>query len=98
MPDDDIWRTVVNSFTDGPLEGSDPPAMESIPKKPLKDGESPVTLQKIITEVYVYTSANTDELWFGAQTFQDVQVLGQMRLSEALKIIEGAKNKRRRKK
>lgn len=95
---DELWRNIVNSIPDTPMEGANAPAMENIPKEPLKDGESPVTLQKIITEVYVYTSTDIEDLWFGSQTLQDVQVLGQMRLSEALKTINTAKNRRRRKK
>jgi hypothetical protein len=98
MSDDQLWRNLVNSIPDTPTEGLSAPAMENFDKKPLQDGESPVTLQKIITEVYVYTSSNIEELWFGSQTFQDVQVLGKMRLSEALKTIETAKNRRRRRK
>lgn len=95
---DEDWRKLVNGINPSPMEGSDAPAMENFPKEPITDGESPVTLQKIITEVYVYTSTNLDDLWFGSQTLQDVQVIGQMRLSEALKTIQTAKNKRRRRK
>lgn len=94
--DDKAWRTVINSISGTPTEGIDAPAMENISKKPLRDGESPVTLQKIITEVYIYTSSNIQDLWYGSQTFQDVQILGQMRLSEAQQVIETAKNKRKR--
>lgn len=97
MPEDDMWRNLINSI-DTVSEGNDPPPMENISKKPIRDGESPVTLQKIITEVYVYTSSSIDDLWYGSQTFQDIQILGQMRLSEAQTLIETAKNKRRKRK
>lgn len=95
---DNDWKNIINSIPDMPIEGKDAPAMESISKEPIKDGESPVTLQKIITEVYVYTSTDIEDLWFGSQTLQDVQIVGQMRLSEALKTIQTAKNRRRRRK
>jgi len=95
---DELWRNLINSIPNMPSEGQSAPSMENISKEPIKDGESPVTLQKIVTEVYVYTSLNIEDLWFGSQTLQEVQVLGQMRLSEALKTIQAAKNRRRRRK
>jgi len=96
--DDAQWRYFVNNYKgpDLPSDGAQAPNMEN-ENKVIKDGESPVVLQKIITEVYVYTSTNTKELWYGANTIQDVQILGTMRLSEAQKIINAAKRKRRRK-
>jgi hypothetical protein len=92
------WRDLINSIPNMPTEGENAPKMENISKEPIKDGESPVTLQKIVTEIYVYTSTNIEDLWFGSQTLQDVQVLGQMRLSEALGTIQSAKARRRRRK
>lgn len=96
---EDFWRNIINhsDAPDLPDTGGDPPKLEQIIKEPIKDGESPVFVQKIITEMYVYTSMNQSDLWYGAQTIQDVQVLGLMRLSEAQKLINGAKRKRRRK-
>lgn len=95
---EELWRNLVNNIPNMPNEGTSAPDMENISKKPIKDGESPVTLQKIVTEVYIYTSTDIEDLWFGSQTLQDVQILGQMRLSEAMSMIETAKNKRKRKK
>lgn len=91
------WRKLVNDLPDLPEDGAKPPDMEKIKQPSIKDGESPVVLQKIITEVYVYTSLNSDDLYFASQAYQDVQILGNMRLSEAEKIINSAKKKRRRK-
>jgi hypothetical protein len=94
---DEFWRKVLDGISgDMPTDGAGPPKDEEIQKKPLRDGESPVTLQKIITEVYIYTSTNDKDLWFGSQTLQDVQVLGAMRLADAHKVIETARKKRRR--
>lgn len=95
--DDAQWRYIVNNMKvpDLPEDGAKAPDMEMI-KKPIKDGESPVVLQKIISEIYVYTSTNDKDLWYGADTIQDIQIIGTMRLSEAQKIINGAKRKRRR--
>lgn len=94
--DDELWRQLVNKIPEL-TEGTNAPQMEQIPKEKIRDGESPVMLQKIITEVYVYTSTDVKDLWYGSQTFQEVQVLGQMRLSEALKQIQSTKSRRRRK-
>lgn len=86
----------LNEIPDLPEGGTGPPDMENF-KEPIKDGESPVVLQKIITEIYVYTSTDSEDLWYGSQSFQDVQVLGTMRLSEAMNLINTTKKKRRRK-
>jgi len=91
---EDLLRNLVNDLPSLPEDGIGPPSQESLERKPIRDGESPVMLQKIITEIYVFTSTNGDNLWYGAQSFQDVQLLGQMRLSEALKIIESRKTKK----
>jgi len=96
--DDISWRHFINNQYTGPdlpSDGKEAPKMENT-NKPGWDGETPVLLQKVITEVYVYTSLSTKEILYSADSIQDVQILGNMRLSEAKKIIDGAKKKRRR--
>ena len=92
----EFWARYLANLPDLPKEGTGPPDLENFKKEGLKDGESPVVLQKIVTEIYVYTSSNLEDLWYGAQAFQDVQVLGNMRLSEAMSIIDAKKKKRRK--
>lgn len=93
-----MWRQLLNNLDKLPDEGSDAPTMESITPEPIHDGESPVLLQKIVTEVYFYTATNGENIWYGTNSFQDVQILGEMRLSEARKLIQSAKTRRRRRK
>lgn len=94
---DDQWRKLVNRLPhDLPEDGAKAPSIENIPQKQLRDGETPVTLQKIITEVYVYTSlSNPTEIWFASESSQNVYLLGNMRLAEAEKIIQTVKNRRK---
>lgn len=95
MPDNqDPWAFLDK--VEMPNEGVDPPSMEKI-KEPVQDGESPVLLQKIVTEVYVYTHLDGDGSWYGSKSFQDVQIIGQMRLADAAAIINAQRKKRRRK-
>lgn len=98
MADDlaDMWKKAMEDAPDLPENGAGPPQAELFQRAPLKDGESPVVLQKIVTEVYVYTSVKTGDMWYGSKSFQDVQVVGHMTLGEALKIIDARKNKKRR--
>jgi hypothetical protein len=91
----DVWKKAIEDVPDLP-DGLGPPELEYIKRSPIKDGETPVVLQKIITEVYVYTSFKTGDMWFGSKTFQDVKSLGVMTLGEAIKIIETRKTRRRR--
>lgn len=93
---EEMWRNLINKLPELPQDGESAPNMENIDKPPIHDGESPVVLQKIVTEIYVYTSVDDENLYFGSQSFQDIQILGNMRLSEAVKIINSAKRKRRR--
>lgn len=95
---DEMWRNLINGLEQLPEEGKGAPTMENIKPEPILDGEAPVVLQKIVTEVYTYTSLDGEKSWFGTNTFQDIQVLGKMRLSEAQKMIQAAKTRRRRKK
>jgi hypothetical protein len=96
LEEEGFWNNLLKGLPDLPKDGTGPPELENFKKQNIKDGESPVLLQKIVTEIYVYTSANTEDLWYGAQSFQDVQVLGTMRLAEALSVIEAKKKKKRR--
>lgn len=93
---EEMWRNLINGLPELPTDGEDAPAMENIKETPVRDGESPVTLQKIVTEIYVYTSLNDTDLYYGTKSFQDVQLLGNMRLSEAMKIINAPRKRRRR--
>jgi hypothetical protein len=93
---DEMWRNLINNIPNFPEEGVGPPAMENIGQEKVHDGETPVVLQKIVTEIWVYTSNDHDNLFYGATSFQDVQIIGNMRLSEAKKHIDAARKKRRR--
>jgi hypothetical protein len=97
---EDEFRKLVNHLPSLPEDGSAAPNMENDKteeSESIRDGESPVVLQKILTEIYIYTSADDKNMWYGQQSIQDVYLLGKMRLAEAHKIIQGAKKKRRRK-
>ena len=93
---DEMWRHAMDGPPDLPDDGSGPPELEAIPTEYIRDGETPVMLQKIVTEVYVYTSLNQDDMWFGTKSFQDIHVLGEMRLADAMTISE-RRGKRKRK-
>ena len=90
MADDTLWRVYVNSLPELDEEGDDAPQMEKIPKK--KPAGRKFFVQKIVTEVYVYTDLEAQG--FSDATFQELTILGEM--SEAkLKKLLGAQARKR---
>jgi hypothetical protein len=71
--DDNIWRALVNSLPETPEDGEDAPSMEKIPKK---RGSRKFFVQKIVTEIYVYTDLQDQK--FSEACFQDLYLLGEM--------------------
>jgi hypothetical protein len=63
---------------------------------PVQKDELPVyQVQKILTEIYVFT--DTNKMQYGSKTFQDVILMGEMTKAEVDTIIENkTKRKRRR--
>lgn len=78
MPSDDIWRTLVNSIDIDLVDGGGTaPKEEGIAVK--KRGRKPQAryqVQKIITEVIVYTDINNKS--FQAPTFQQLVLYGEL--------------------
>jgi hypothetical protein len=75
-----------------PEAGLSAPDLEMIPVQ-----EEPPRLfqvQKIITEVYVFTDLNN--MQYGAKTFQDVVLMGEMTKDQVDTIIENKKKRKRR--
>lgn len=96
---DDMWRILVNSYDE--LDGKiGPPALETIetfaPEMNAEDNfladDDMVFVQKIVTEVYVFTDANNQ--MFGEHTFQDMVVLGNMSKEKLTKLLNRQKRKR----
>jgi len=83
---DEFWRNVVNNLDEVvPKDGRGPPQMEAITtkKKSKENGNRKVLVQKIITQIYVFTDA--DGKVFASQASQSMHILGQMTLEEGLK-------------
>lgn len=95
MGDDKVWRDFLSSLKDGDLEGKiGAPEMESVPKLP-KGTEEPqqtVYVQKMITEVYIYTDIAGNA--FGQQTFQTSYQLGEMSAQKLMNMIEKERRKK----
>lgn len=90
------WRRFVNSLPELPANGLGPPDMEKIDTSTPKSSSSDsVLVYKLTTEVYVYQHLGTDS-WFGANTLQDVTILGEMTL-EQVRALVAAKKLRRKK-
>lgn len=87
------WENMLKGIDFNLPDGEKPPSMEEI-SKPSKKLPSRVFVQKVITEVWVYT--DLEGKTFGHQGVQDVVILGDMDFNEVLKMIEQRKNKRRR--
>lgn len=75
-----------------PSEGSPAPAIEMFPQE---EPEKVYKVQKIITEVYVYT--DLDNMQYGAKTFQDVILMGEMTKEQIDAIVETKRQRKRRK-
>lgn len=79
-----------------PEGGQKAPEMETQKKElqPSKMAGKKVFVQKIVTEVWVYT--DTEGKTFGHQGIQDIIVVGEMEYEEALKMIGERKTRRRK--
>lgn len=87
--EDSIWRALVNSLPELE-EGDSPPEMEKIvPKKP---AGRKFFVQKIITEIYVYT--DLDKKAFSEATFQDLIIIGEMTEAKLNKLLRAQQRKR----
>ena len=85
---EEFWRTEINKLSSTlPENGKKPPEIELMkveaPKKPTKDGSRKVLVQKIITQVYVFTDASGK--MYTSHTAQNLQIIGTMTLEEGLK-------------
>lgn len=87
MAADFDWSAFVNSIdSDLPEDGTGPPSTETIEVK--KRGRKPqprYQVQKLITEVIVYTDTNNKT--FGTQTFQQMLMFGEMTQGKLNKFI-----------
>ncbi len=85
---EEFWRNAINEMSASlPDDGEKAPEIEAIkPKKPVKDGNKKVFVQKIITQIYVITE-NEDKT-FVVNSQQKIQVLGNMTLSRAIKLAQ----------
>ncbi len=79
-------RDFVNRL-EGLEEGISAPDIEMFPK----ESDKVYKVQKILTEVYVFT--DIDNMKYGSKTFQDVIVMGDMTQAEVNTLI--AKKKRK---
>jgi hypothetical protein len=90
MADEAMWKKVINNLhAVFPETGESPPNMEMIPSVPL---EGKVFVQKVVTEIYVYTDINNKI--FGQQAFQDVTILGEMDIDKLIKMLNRQKKRR----
>ena len=84
-------RSIINKGDWLSEDGLSAPNMETYP---VQKDELPVyQVQKILTEVYVFT--DVDNMKYGSKTFQDVVLMGEMTKAQVDTIIEN-KNKRKR--
>lgn len=92
---EDMWRTLVNNLKtpELPSAGLPAPALEYIPEP--KDSnrlEQKVFVQKVVTEVFVYT--DLDSKTFGQSSLQTTYILGEMTIKKLLTTIEREKRKK----
>jgi hypothetical protein len=89
MDANDFWRNTIDGIDDQlslPSDGQGPPDIEKIvPKK--KGGlnkNRKVMVQRIVTQVYLFT--DTKGKSFSSKSSQNLQILGEMTLEQALKL------------
>jgi hypothetical protein len=85
----DFWRKIVNNINGGdlPEDGKDAPEMERKPvrrRRASREGFRRVTVQKLITIVYVMTDLEGHK--YTSAAHQNMAILGEMTLEEALKL------------
>lgn len=89
---DDMWRDIINGLEGPPIDDSEEPKPEKIDTEPMgvKKSDQKFFVQKIITEIYVYTDLENQQ--YGEMSFQDVVVMGEMPAEKMLRLF---KKKRR---
>jgi hypothetical protein len=96
MANEDMWRQVVNNLRAGDLpdDGITSPELEAVPppREKLNEGKQKLFIQKLVTEVYVYS--DVDKKVYGQQTFQETYVLGEMTADKFLRLIEKERRKK----
>lgn len=89
------WRNIINGIDIDLPSGSDAPQIEKTGSKEASRMQGrKVFVQKIITEVWLYT--DIDGKAFGHQGVQDIVIVGEMPYDEAIKMIGEKKNRKRR--
>lgn len=85
---EDFWRKQINELSASlPDDGKKAPELEAIkPRKPIKEGNQRVMVQKIITHVYVFT--DTTGKMYASNTSQKMQILGTMSLNRAIRLAQ----------
>jgi len=97
MANEDVWRRFVNGLQIDDLAGTEAPSSEKIQRDvPNNVSEDTVLVYKLTTEVYVYQHIGTD-FWYGANTLQDVSILGEMTLEQVRSLVQAKKLRRKRK-
>lgn len=92
--ENDFFKDFINGLEfDLPDTGESPKDQFDKNGEPTDDNRT-VFVQKIITEVWIYT--DIDSKTFGNQTIQDLAVLGEMSYADLLKQINAKKQRRRR--
>lgn len=88
---DDAIRSIVNKANWLPVDGVPAPDLE---KYPVQEELPLYQVQKILTEVYVFT--DTNKMQYGSKTFQDVILMGEMTKAQIDTIIENKMKRKRR--
>ena len=97
--DDKMWRRLINSYAnDVDTTGRGPSELEMITTAlmPEPEDEDVFFVQKIITEVYIFTNRKGQS--FGDHTFQDMVILGDMTKDKLSTLLERQKAKREKQK
>jgi hypothetical protein len=90
---EDVWRTIINSLDAPDLpEVSEKPENVKVDKDSKSDKDKTFFVQKITTEIYVYTDFESQQ--YGEISFQDVVILGEMPGDKMLRLF---RRKRRQK-
>lgn len=99
MEEDTRWRDLLKGIEfDLPDTGDKAPDIEAEKQPKSKEAEvlanKKVFVQKIITEVWVYTDIENKN--YGQTSIQDITVLGEMDYEDAIKLINIRKNRRKK--
>lgn len=91
---DDLWRNLINSYDDLPEDGESAPDLEMYPQEKPQMDKGDVFVQKVITEIYIFTDVN--EQVFGEHTFQDMVILGTMSKEKLARLLNRQRRKRQK--